>query len=92
MCGRGRVRGLLETLQRGDADQSRTVLRSQLAGRRLRVGEDKARGFRVDGLLEVEVEIGATAAQVPGPGRLVAVIAGGAMPPSSASEAFDCAA
>lgn len=75
-----RVRGLLETLQRGAPAQSRTVLRSLLGDRRLRVGADAERGFRVDGLLEVEIEIGATAAQDPGPGRLVADVAGGALP------------
>src|SRR5271167_5099293 len=72
-----RVRGLLETVDRGDPDQSRTALRLLLGGRRLRVGADAERGFRVDGLLEIEVEIDATAAQDPDPGRLVREVAGG---------------
>lgn len=38
-----RVRGLVETLARGDADQSRTVLCSLLGGDRLRVGADAER-------------------------------------------------
>jgi hypothetical protein len=56
----------------------RTALRSLLGGRRLRVGADAERGFRVEGLLEIEVEVDGTAAQDPGPGRLVREVAGGA--------------
>lgn len=70
------MRGLLETL---GATRIRAARRSRspLGGRRLRVGADAERGFRVDGLLEIEVEIGATAAQDPSPGRLVREVAGG---------------
>jgi hypothetical protein len=60
---------------RGDPDPS-TALRSLLGGRRLRAGADAERGFRVDGLLEIEVKIDGTAAQDPGPGRLVREVPG----------------
>jgi len=49
-----RVLALRQALEHGP--ESRAALRSLLANRRLRVGPDPERGFRVEGLLEVELE------------------------------------
>jgi len=59
-----------------DGPESRAALRSLLGDRRLQVGPDPERGFRVDGLLEVEIESGSRPGCA-GPGRLARDVAGG---------------
>jgi DNA invertase Pin-like site-specific DNA recombinase len=68
-----RVLELREALEHGP--ESRAALRSLLGNRRLRVGPDADRGFRVEGLLEVELETRTTRETAPGP--FDCVVAGG---------------
>jgi DNA invertase Pin-like site-specific DNA recombinase len=60
-----RVLVLREALAHGP--ESRAALRALLGNRRLQVGPDPERGFRVDGLLEVEIEAGNGRGSRPGP-------------------------
>jgi DNA invertase Pin-like site-specific DNA recombinase len=68
-----RFLALREALEHGP--ESRAALRSLLRNRRLRVGPDPDRGFRVEGLLEVELETRTARGGAPEP--FDCVVAGG---------------
>jgi len=68
-----RVLALRQALESGP--ESRAALRSLLGNRRLRVGPDPDRGFRVEGLLEVELETRTARGGAPEP--FDCVVAGG---------------
>jgi hypothetical protein len=61
----------------GAPERARAALSGLLAGRRMRVGPDPERGFRVEGVFHWPLDLEARAARAPqATGRLVSVVAG----------------